>query len=175
MTPVERYLTCRRSAHRLETLQHYDVPDDEERQRAFHAGDSLPSPRPAKIQDLKVIASLCAAGRDIERTHIVDRPLSDYICYELAAYAENATAGEGVWISERDGDPGLAELTQDFVIFDAGTPDAAVVFFDYDVDGRVHRYWESTNPEVTASCWQQYQLARSVAVPLEEFTVTTHA
>jgi hypothetical protein len=36
MTPGDLYRTCRVSAYRIETLQHYVVPDDEERQRAFH-------------------------------------------------------------------------------------------------------------------------------------------
>ena len=63
MTPADLYRTCRVSACRLETLQHYDVPGDEERQRAFLAGEPLPPPRQGKLDDLKLITKLRESGR----------------------------------------------------------------------------------------------------------------
>ena len=47
-TPADLYRTCRVSARRLETLQDYDVSGDEERLRAFLAGEPLPPPRPPR-------------------------------------------------------------------------------------------------------------------------------
>ena len=48
-----------------------------------------------------------------------------YLRYELAAYRENIDAGEEVGIAVRSWHPDLADLTEDFVLFDPGT--AAVV------------------------------------------------
>jgi hypothetical protein len=169
-TPADLYRTCRVSARRLETLQHYDVPGDEERQRAFHAGEQLPPPRQGKLDDLKLIAELRKSGRQVGRVHVVDRPLSDYVRYELAVYAENAAAGEDVRIADRSLHPELASLAQDFAIFDAGTTWATVVLFDYDNRGRVRGYQVvASDPETEKRCRDQYDLALSRSVPLSEF------
>ena len=53
--------------------------------------------------------------------HVVDRPLSDYIRYELAVYAENVAAGEDVRIADRSLHPELGGLGRTSSIFDAGT------------------------------------------------------
>jgi hypothetical protein len=69
MRPADLYRTCRVSAVRLEALQDYDVPEDEARQRAFHAGEPLPPPQPAKLADLKLISELSRSGRQVGRVH----------------------------------------------------------------------------------------------------------
>jgi hypothetical protein len=52
------------------------------------------------------------------RAHVVDHPLTPYLRFELAAYAENEQGGEQVWIADRAAHPGLAGLVEDFVIVD---------------------------------------------------------
>jgi hypothetical protein len=169
MTPADLYRTCRVSACRLETLQHYDVPGDEERQRAFLAGEPLPPPRQGKLDDLKLITKLRESGRLMGRVHVVDRPLSDYVRYELAVYEENVSAGEDVRIADRSLHPELEVLTQDFAIFDAETEDAAVVLFDYDSGGRVRGYQAASDRETVDRCREQYDLALRWSVTLGEF------
>jgi hypothetical protein len=170
MTPSDLYHACSVSAYRLETLQHYDVPGDEDRQRAFHAGEPLPPPRQGKQDDLKLIAMLQESGRQVGRIHVVDQPLSPYVRYELAVYAENVSAGEDVRIADRSIHPELETLARDFVIFDAETSDAAVVLFDYDSDGHVRGYRIASDPETVGHCHEQYRLALTRSVPLAEFT-----
>lgn len=51
-TPADLYRTCRVSACRLETLQHYAGTGDEDRQRTFHAGQQPRPPRQGKLDDL---------------------------------------------------------------------------------------------------------------------------
>ena len=87
--------------------------------------------------------------------HVVDRPLSDYVRYELAVYAENVAAGEDVLIADRSPHPELEGLVRDFAIFDAET----VVLFDYDDDGRVHGYRIADDVETVKRCRTQYDLA----------------
>jgi hypothetical protein len=164
-TPADLYRTCRVSACRLETLQHYAGADDEDRQQAFRAGQPLPPPRQGKLDDLRLIASLRKAGLDIGRVHVVDRPLSDYVCYELAVYAENVAAGEDVHIADRSRHPELEALTQDFAIFDEKT----VALFDYDDGGQVCGYRITDDVETVRRCRKQYDLACRHSVPLAEF------
>lgn len=165
MTPADLYRTCRASARRLETLQHYDVPGDEDRQRAFRAGEPLPPPKPGKLADLALIAELRKAGRYVGRVHVVDQPLSPYVRYELAVYAENVAAGEDVLIADRSLHPDLEGLAQDFAIFDSET----VVLFDYDSGGRIRGYQIASDQETVKRCVYLYGLAAARAVPLAEF------
>jgi hypothetical protein len=176
MTPADLYRDCALSAWRIEALQHYTVPGDEERQRAFHAGKPLPLPGPGKQDDLALIARLTGAGRTVGRIHVVDRPLSDYVRYELAVYAENVEAGEEVRIADRSLYPELGEIGADFVIFDAEAgPDAAVIVFDYDDAGLVRGYRILDRPETIEYCRDLLSLAYAYSVPLAEFTVTAAA
>jgi len=170
MKPGDLYLACRWSAHRLEVQQHYVVAEDEPRMRAFHAGEPLPPPGPAKQETIEVLSSLHRRGKRLGRVHVVDWPLTDYLRYELVVYRENVDAGEAVGISQRAADPRLADLRRDFAIFDGGTKQAQVVWFDYDPEGRLLGYEHSDDPDVAATCWQQYQLAESLAVSLDDFT-----
>jgi hypothetical protein len=172
MTPADLYRSCRVSAYRLETLQTYAVLSDEERQRAFHAGQPLPPPRQDKVEDLRLITKLRQSGRSVGRIHVVDRPLSDYVRYELAVYPENAAAGEDVRIADRSRHPGLAMLTQDFAIFDGEADQPAVILFDYDTSGRLLGYEHTTDPIVVERCRQQYRLAQSLSEPLNTFSTT---
>lgn len=174
MTPKDLYRTYRVSACRLETLQHY-MPGDEDRQRAFHARKPLPPPQDWLEDELRLIARLRDAGRHVGRVHVVDRPLSAYLRYELAVYPENVTAGEDVRIADRSLHPELAGLAQDFTLFDAGTADATAVLFDYDSSGLVHGYKITSDPGIVERCQEQYALALSRAVSLGEFTAAIAA
>jgi hypothetical protein len=171
MTPDELlalYRDFTDEAIRVEAQQHYVVPGDEDRQRAFREGRPLPE-RPAKAATLRLIASSVAAGKAIGRVHIVDRPLSDYVRYELAAaYPENVAAGEEVWITDRAVHPALDAVRRDFVLFDARTDHPAVVWYDYTPDGRLIGYRRGGDDDI-ATCLATLDLARSHAVPLAAF------
>ena len=93
-------------------------------------------------------------------------PLSDYVGYELAVYAENVAAGEDVRIADRSRHPELEALTEDFAIFDEKT----VALFDYDDGGQVCGYRITDDVETVRRCQKQYDLASRHSVPLAEFT-----
>jgi hypothetical protein len=170
MTPGDLYRTCRASAYRLEVRQHYIVSGDAERQRAFRAGEPLPPPRQDKQDDLRLVAGLRQAGKQIGRVHVVSWPLSDYVRYELAVYSENVAAGEDVAIADVSAHPDLARLDTDFAIFDGETDEPSVILFDYSPEGRLLGYGLTRDPGVVNRCLRQYQLAREHAVALQEFT-----
>ena len=169
-TPADLYRDCALSAWRVETLQQYTVPGDEERQHAFHAGEALPPPRQGKLDSLALISSLHGAGRTVGRIHVVDRPLSDYVRYELAVYTENVAAGEEIRIADRSLYPELGELDGDFAIFDAEAPsDAMAILFDYDDVGLIRGYRAVGDVETVDRCRDQLDLAYAYSVPLDEF------
>lgn len=169
MTPADLYRECRASAWRVEALQSYAGTGDEERQRAFHAGDPLPPPGPGKQADLALIRQLRDAGREVGRVHVVDRPLSPYVRYELAVYAaDNAPAGEEIWIADRSAHPELAEVDGDFAVFDAVLPGAAAALFDFDASGAVRGYRITRDAATVRRCRRLLDLAMWYAVPLRE-------
>jgi hypothetical protein len=168
MTPADLYRACQASAFRLETLQHY-AGDEEGRQQAFRAGQPLPPPGPGKRGDLELIAELAQAGRVLQRVHVIDRPLSDYVRYELAVYAENESAGEEIRIADRSACPELAALGRDFVVFDAETAGPSVILFRYDEDGRLLGYDYAADNATVSRCREQYALALGRSVLLSDF------
>ncbi len=171
MTPAELralYHGFTDEAFRLETLQHYAVPGDADRQAAFREGRPLPE-RPGKTATLRLIRDAVAAGKRFGRVHVVEQPLSDYVRYELAAaYPENVAAGEDVWIADRTAHPELAALRRDFALFDARTDHPSLVWYDYAPDGRLTGYARGT-PDDLDTCTGGMELARRHAVPLAEF------
>ncbi len=91
---------------------------------------------------------------------MVDRPLSDYLRYELAVYAENVAAGEDVLIADRSIHPDLEALNEDFAIFDTET----VILFDYD-DGLVRGYRITDDRQTVDRYRERYDLAVTRSVP----------
>jgi len=124
--------TFRQRAFRLETRDHYDVPQEAEWFHAFLRGDGLPDLSPENDSWLKLVSDHCSSGKRMQRVHIVSQPLSDYCRFELAMYASSVAAGEEIRILERDQMPKLRRMQEDFWLFD----DAAVVVLDYDENGR---------------------------------------
>jgi Family of unknown function (DUF6879) len=169
---LDAYRCFTHDAIRLETLQHYEVPGDEDRQRAFRAGKALPR-RPDKSASVQIIRDAVAAGKRIGRIHVIDWPLSDYVRYEIeAAYLENSEAGEQILISDRAADPGLDHLRQDFVLFDGDTDHASVIWYRYTDRGEITG-WDAGTPCDVAPCREAVALARRNSVTLSEFLAST--
>jgi len=175
MTPdelLELHRSFTASVVRLETLQHYAVPGDDERQRAYREGRPLP-PREGKSATVRLIQDAVRAGKAFERIHVVDVPLSDYVRYELdAAYPENVAAGEQVWIVDRAAHPGLENARWDFVLVDAGTPHPAVAWYDYTADGQLTGYRRGS-PDDVDGCTATIALARAHALSLADFMTSS--
>lgn len=94
--------------------------------------------------------------------------VGDYLRFEFVAYEANIAAGEEVFVADRTGDPELAELRDDFALFD----DSAVLWFRYDDEGRLLGYDYDDTPASVARCRAARDLAASRAVPYEEFVKT---
>ncbi len=151
------------SCFRLETLQVYRAEGETERVAAFEAGHPLPRRTPETSPWLRLIADHAAAGRRMYRAHVIERPLTSYIRYELHSYRDTAAAGFETFIAERSWDPSLDGLREDFYLLD----NARVVVMDYD-DGRC-----GGGDEAPAELLDEYRRQRDIAlrfaVPLDQY------
>lgn len=85
-----------RSWFRLETLQHYDVSYEREPFDAFHSGRPMPHD-PGDDEWTAMIRRHIAAGRILQRVHVITEPLTPYVEYELAwGYKAGIAGGEDI-------------------------------------------------------------------------------
>jgi len=112
----------RRTAFRLETLQHYAVDYERDEFARFLAGERR-GEFPGIAAWCETVRAAVAAGKQIERVHVVTEPLSDYIRFECAwAYDHTVEAGEDVRLilADRGRWPdGLPR--EDYWLFDSST------------------------------------------------------
>lgn len=116
-----RLRTFRYSAFRLETLQVYRGSGEDAAIAAFQAGYSAPPDDPEQTEWEAMIRAHRAAGRIMQRVHVVTEPVSDYMRFELTwAYAPNVAAGEDVRIVPAAADQWPHDLPRrDFWLFDS--------------------------------------------------------
>lgn len=152
------------TAFRLETLQIYRVGGLDERFEAFLAGEPMAPRTPETSPWLRQVADNAAAGRRTYRVHVVDRPLSDYVRYELDSYKANVACGEDVYIADRNAHPDLAPLHEDFWLLD----DRDLILMRYDEEG----HWlgaERAADEDLDEYRRRRDVALDHALPLREF------
>jgi hypothetical protein len=163
----------RASAWRLETLPAYLVQEEAEQIRAWHDGRPRPERSVRNDDYLREIAANVLAGRDRRRIRLADHPLSEYVRWELAAYAENAVVGEEIRVTvRREGGtvlvPVLDQVALDFWWFDAGTEDERAVLLDYDHEGRFTGEHLASAVDL-AWCRRLWAAAERHSAPLNEY------
>jgi hypothetical protein len=161
--------TFRVSAFRLETLNRYVVPPEDDRIAAFRTGQPLPERSVRTSPWLRRLARTTAAGKHWSRVHVVDRPPSDYVRFELVTYQESAEAGEVIGIADRRAHPALDYLRRDFWLFDAETDHPSAALISYDHDGGYIGAAVTTEPAIVAACRATRDLARRHSVPLHVY------
>ncbi|MEU3185073.1 DUF6879 family protein [Streptomyces sp. NPDC006923] len=114
--------TFEREAFRLETLDDYSGSGSTDAFRAFMDGQERPAEYNADW--LAEVRSYVDSGRRMYRVHVLTRPLSPYLRFELGwGYVTNATAGEEFFILDVTNRPTpLPENASDFWLFDSVTP-----------------------------------------------------
>jgi hypothetical protein len=134
LTDVHRLTEQCTDAFRLETLPQYLVPGEDERFSAWKRGGRLR--RTLKNNEwLAELKGLTAAGERWWRVRILDYPLVPYSAYELFGYQDSATAGQETFVADRAWHADLADLHEDFWIYDSAT----VVRMVYDEEGHFLR------------------------------------
>ncbi|HEU0087420.1 MAG TPA: hypothetical protein VFQ77_07195 [Pseudonocardiaceae bacterium] len=151
-----------REAFRLEQEQSYaGVPDPG--WAAWKAGQPLPARTAENDEFLRKIAAHVGAGRRVYRVVIVDRPISEYLRYELTAFRMHVAVGEDVYVVWRDAHPDLAELVEDFWMLD----EELIAIMRYDEEKRFVEVVQPTEPLETYMA--RRDLAMKHAVPLEQW------
>jgi hypothetical protein len=172
MTGEQFFTLFKRSAWRLEALPAYGTVQSDPSFAAYlRAGRVVPplEERPPKQTWMAAVRQAIAGGKRLGRVHVLSRPLSPYLEYELATYPENVEAGEDVRIADAGEHPELADLGPDFWLLDDETPRPAVLLMTYDDAGRFLSLEHTTEPIVVARCRRVRDLAVRCSVPLSEF------
>lgn len=119
---TERFRRFRYSAFRLETLSSYGNSGEDADFEAFVNGRPKP-PNPDHEQWQEIVSANTAAGRTMQRVHVVTEPLTDYLRLELTwGYGPNAAAGEDIRIIPvREGEQWPVDVPEatDFWLFDS--------------------------------------------------------
>ncbi|MCX5075078.1 DUF6879 family protein [Streptomyces sp. NPDC054949] len=117
----ELFDTFEREAFRLETLDDYGKSGNVDAYRAFLAGEPQPSDyNDAWVSELRSHTSM---GKRVYRVHILSRPLTPYLRFELGwGYQKNVTGGEEFFILDTTEQPNPLEGVPDFWLMDGRTP-----------------------------------------------------
>ncbi|SPE57498.1 hypothetical protein SNS2_3169 [Streptomyces netropsis] len=123
----ELFDTFEREAFRLETLADYSKSGNVDAYQAFLSGQ--PQPDDYNESWLSEVRAHTGDGKRIYRVHILSRPLTPYLRFELGwGYRRNATGGEEFFILDTTDKPNPLESVEDFWLFDEGT--AVVMHYD---------------------------------------------
>ncbi|WP_327066653.1 DUF6879 family protein [Kitasatospora sp. NBC_01302] len=150
-----------REAFRLETLDDYTGSSNPESLRAFFAAE----PQPADYNQAWAdeVRANTRAGKRMYRVHILRRPLTPYLRFELGwGYVKNSTAGEEFFILDTTEQPNPLEGVPDFWAFD----ETAVVTMSYTPSGS----FKGADLQPSAHDWLTHRdTALQHAVPFAEW------
>ncbi|MER7557330.1 DUF6879 family protein [Nocardioides sp. NPDC126508] len=154
---------------RLETLQAYDVEVEHESFAEFLRTGQLASP--GDVEWREMIAGHVAAGRSLQRVHIVEEPLTDYVRYEIAEYVRNHDAGEDIRLLPVPAGEWPEELPQgtDFWLLDDGQPSQSAWAMAYDEAGRFLGAEEVQDPGLIDTYRKWRDIALALSVPLNDY------
>jgi hypothetical protein len=158
------------SVFRLETLQYYTEPDEQAALAAFSAGIPAP-PDPGKQEWLAAVGKAHRTGRTIQRVHVIQEPLSEYLRYELSwSYSPNVAAGEDIRIVRvAPGESWPAPLPrQDFWLFDA----SQLYPQHYDRHGTWIGVEHDPDPSHIVAACRQREAALHLSMPWRDYVRT---
>ncbi|MFF2805707.1 DUF6879 family protein [Streptomyces sp. NPDC058000] len=153
-----------REAFRLETLDDYSKSGGVDAYEAFLAGK--PQPESYKSSGwVTTVRDATQAGRRMYRVHILNRPLSDYLRFELGwGYVRNQGAGEEFFILDTTEQVNPLDGVPDFWAFD----ERVVVSMKYGDAGAF--LGAEIAPEGRAQEWlERRDTAMNHAVPFPEW------
>lgn len=158
------------SAFRLECLPAYRAASEEAALADFLAGKPKHE-RSIRTEPwlARIALTTLIQDKSWSRVHIVDLPLSDYLRFEFASYVESQAAGEQIRIIDRAKHPEVADLRQDFWLFDADTDAPFGHVQRYADDGTYLGADEITDPATLDRCIQLRKQTWRTAEPLNVF------
>lgn len=163
------FASFKHTAYRLETLQQYDVSYEIGSYRAFLAGQPMPRDA-AKNAWVDMLSEATMAGKTVQRVHLVNEPLTDYLRYEMEwSYAPNADFGEDIRILPSSAAPShdLARLgiLSDYWLFDSSD----LWVMEYDHDGAFVHIEQLGDPGWIVECAYWRDAALHYAIPYHDY------
>ncbi|NGO40949.1 DUF6879 family protein [Streptomyces ureilyticus] len=123
--------TFQREAFRLETLDDYSRSGNVDAYHAFLAGE--PQPDDYNAGWVEELRTHTGNGKRIYRVHVLRRPLTHYLRFELGwGYQKNMSGGEEFFILDITDSPNPLENVPDFWLFDSNS----VAVMNYDGTGK---------------------------------------
>ncbi|MBD0738609.1 DUF6879 family protein [Streptomyces sp. CBMA29] len=123
--------TFEHEAFRLETLDDYSKSGSVDAYQSFLAGEAQPDDYNADW--VKEVREATAAGKRIYRVHVLSRPLTPYLRFELGwGYRKNMTGGEEFFILDTTEQANPLIGVDDFWLFDSED----VAAMSYDTEGK---------------------------------------
>lgn len=156
-------------AFRLETLDHYDAPNESGPYARFLAGEPVD---PAWREPWKkLVREVRTSGRIMERVKVVSEPVSDYVRFSLLhAAPASVEAGEDVRVLGRSNARHLGDWL-DFWLFDDDL--TATMYYDYR-SGRVRRVELDRRPKLIARLAEDRDKLLLRATPLAQYVADHH-
>jgi hypothetical protein len=163
----DRLFECfRYTTFRLETLQRYTMPYEDEPLHRFLAGE----PKSRELDRKgdwwrQLIVGARTSRKLMQRVHVVVEPLSDYMRYELAwPYLDNIAAGEDIRIipiHAEEWPDDLPGYGYDYWLFDS----KSLAVLHYDHEGRFIAVDLIDEPSyiVQANAWRDAALHRAIS------------
>jgi hypothetical protein len=113
----ELFDTFEREAFRLETLDDYGKSGNVETYKKFLAGE--PQPGDYNEEWVSELRSHTSKGKRVYRVHVLARPLTPYLRFELGwGYHKNATGGEEFFVLDTTRQANPLAGAPDFWLFD---------------------------------------------------------
>ena len=163
------FASFKHTAYRLETLQAYDVSYEIEPYRAFLAGQPRPRDE-SKNAWTAMLRDARDSGKIVQRVHLVNEPLTDYLRYELQwSYPPNVEAGEDTRILPASTPPAREVVSlgilDDYWLFDSSD----LWVMQYDHEGRFEYIRQVSDPGVIVSHAYLRDAALHYAIPYTEY------
>ncbi|MFL6144496.1 MAG: DUF6879 family protein [Labedaea sp.] len=152
-----------RSAFRMETLQVYGIPSEQEEIRLYLQGAEKPHDPDAEVWH-QTIRHNAASGKIMQRLKVVRRPFTDYTRWLFDwGIPDNVAAGEDYRILDVTGRESPVP-EQDYWMFDEST----VVLMNYNPDGSV-RSQDALESADIAEYLRRRDVALKESVPFDEY------
>lgn len=156
------------SAFRLETLDHYSVPDEADEYRRFISGEWLP--KSTGEEWCQLVGENVQLGRVMERVRVISNPLTSYMKFEIDwRYVYSSAAGERISLLEKSKIPKGLSGIDDYWLFD----ESVVIWMRYGTNGHFLRAEKETDLEVISRCQQTRTSLLSMATPMRQYLVET--
>lgn len=157
----------RHKAFRLETLDHYLVPEEEGIYARYLKGETPP---PSVNEEwCQLVRRNTQSGKCMERVHVISIPPSQYLKFEIEwGYVHSTAAGEKVYLLNRRNVPESKAAPRDYWLFD----DRTLVLMEYDQNGKFLGARRESDPAVVATYREAGYVLKSLGIPLAEYLET---